>query len=272
MHRLTVSILVALIAQANAKDLTALVEELVERGLQAASLHHADFEHTTLAKPGLLAVHSSTSRRHCEEPHSKTSRGLPARRLSAVANEKTQLDDTGMQVQEQTANEENAESAKPDDSRSVFLGNVDYGTTVEELHSIFSKCGTVNRITIKTDKDGNPKGYAYIEFCDSLAVSEAFKLDNTAHRGRQIKVLAKRTNVLGHPGKKRPMGYDPYDPYGMMGGYGMMGRGRGRGRGYNPYGMMGRGMMPMMMMPMPMPMPMMPMGGGRGRGRRRGYR
>jgi RNA recognition motif-containing protein len=34
---------------------------------------------------------------------------------------------------------------------------VDYGTTPEELQQMFANCGTVNRVTILTDKFGNPK-------------------------------------------------------------------------------------------------------------------
>ncbi len=43
------------------------------------------------------------------------------------------------------------------DSRSVFVGGVDWGTTPEELQLHFQACGTVNRVTILTDKFGNPK-------------------------------------------------------------------------------------------------------------------
>lgn len=35
---------------------------------------------------------------------------------------------------------------------------VDYGTTPEELQQHFSACGAINRVTILTDRFGNPKG------------------------------------------------------------------------------------------------------------------
>lgn len=44
------------------------------------------------------------------------------------------------------------------DSRSVYVGSVDYACTPEELQQHFQSCGTVNRVTILTDKFGNPKG------------------------------------------------------------------------------------------------------------------
>ena len=43
------------------------------------------------------------------------------------------------------------------DARSIYVGNVDYAVTPEELQSHFQSCGTVNRVTILSDKFGNPK-------------------------------------------------------------------------------------------------------------------
>ncbi|KAK7412147.1 hypothetical protein VNO78_03596 [Psophocarpus tetragonolobus] len=116
------------------------------------------------------------------------------------------------------------------DSRSVFVGNVDYSCTPEEVQQHFQSCGTVNRVTIRTDKFGQPKGYAYVEFLEVEAVQEALLLNESELHGRQLKVTAKRTNI---PGMKqyRPRRSNPY-----MGGF--------RGRApyapppfiYSPYG------------------------------------
>lgn len=46
----------------------------------------------------------------------------------------------------------------------------------------------VNRVTILTDRIGNAKGYAYIEFEKADAAVSAVLLDGTELRGRQIKV------------------------------------------------------------------------------------
>ncbi|WOK93343.1 hypothetical protein Cni_G02040 [Canna indica] len=95
------------------------------------------------------------------------------------------------------------------DSRSVFVGNVDYACTPEEVQQHFQSCGTVNRVTILTDKFGQPKGFAYVEFVEVEAVQEALQLNESELHGRQIKVAAKRTNV---PGMKqfRPRRFNPY--------------------------------------------------------------
>ncbi|XP_033075822.1 embryonic polyadenylate-binding protein 2 isoform X2 [Trachypithecus francoisi] len=45
------------------------------------------------------------------------------------------------------------------DHRSVYVGNVDYGGSAEELEAHFSRCGEVHRVTILCDKfSGHPKG------------------------------------------------------------------------------------------------------------------
>lgn len=108
------------------------------------------------------------------------------------------------------------------DSRSVYVGNVDYSATAEDLEAHFHGCGSINRITILCNKyTGHPKGYAYVEFTEKDAVKMAETLSDTLFKGRQIKVVPKRTN--------RP-GISSTD---------YRGRGRGRHRGgrgfYNQY-------------------------------------
>lgn len=56
--------------------------------------------------------------------------------------------------------------------RSVYIGNVDYAATAEELEQHFHGCGSINRVTILCNKfDGNPKGFAYIEFLDKVSIA-----------------------------------------------------------------------------------------------------
>ncbi|CCG84821.1 protein of unknown function [Taphrina deformans PYCC 5710] len=108
------------------------------------------------------------------------------------------------------------ESKEDVDSRSVYVGNVDYGATPEELQAHFATCGAINRITILCDKfTGHPKGFAYVEFAEPSLVSQALVLNESEFRGRPLKVTPKRTNV----------------PF--MGA--SRGRGRGRGRGRAGY-------------------------------------
>lgn len=79
------------------------------------------------------------------------------------------------------------------DDRSIYVGNVDYGATAEELEAHFHGCGSMNRVTILCNKvDGHPKGFAYIEFASKDFVETALAMNETLFRGRQIKVNWKR--------------------------------------------------------------------------------
>ena len=105
--------------------------------------------------------------------------------------------------------------------RSVYVGNVDYAATAEELEQHFHGCGSINRVTILCNKyDGTPKGFAYVEFADKDSVDTAMALDDSLFRGRQIKVMPKRTNKPGISSTNRPP----------------RGRGGFRGRGYRGRG------------------------------------
>ena len=112
------------------------------------------------------------------------------------------------------------------DSRSVYIGNVDYGATAEELEQHFHGCGSINRVTILCNKfDGHPKGFAYVQFTDKDSVQTAMALDDSLFKGRQIKVMPKRTNKPGITSTNRP-------PRGRGGFRARGGRGRGFGGGY----------------------------------------
>jgi len=130
------------------------------------------------------------------------------------------------------------------DGRSVYVGNVDYGATAEELEQHFHGCGAIQRVTILCNKfNGSPKGFAYVEFTDKDSVDTAMALDDSLFRGRQIKVLPKRTNKPGISTTNRPpRGRGGFrgaarGSRGRGGGFGAMRRPRYRGRGafYSPY-------------------------------------
>lgn len=66
---------------------------------------------------------------------------------------------------------------------------MDYSCTPEEVQQHFQSCGTVNRVTIRTNKYGQPKGYAYVEFLEAEAVEQAILLNESELHGRQLKVI-----------------------------------------------------------------------------------
>jgi len=132
------------------------------------------------------------------------------------------------------------------DNRSIYVGNVDYGATAEELEAHFHGCGSINRVTILCNKvDGHPKGFAYIEFGSKDFVETALAMNETLFRGRQIKVMSKRTNrpglcttnriPRGFRGRGVPRGRAAACCHGGHRGRGKVMGYRGRGSFYSPY-------------------------------------
>jgi polyadenylate-binding protein 2 len=151
------------------------------------------------------------------------------------------------QVLSEHVDKDDAQGNAETDKRSVYVGNVDYHATPEELQEHFKSCGPINRITIMVDKyTCCPKGFAYMEFVEEESVKNAVLLNDSLFRGRQLKVLAKRTNLpgwnkgmKGKKGGKAPKGkgkgkgyYDPsYSSYGPVWGK----PAKGKGKSYAPY-------------------------------------
>ncbi|EYE92492.1 polyadenylate-binding protein [Aspergillus ruber CBS 135680] len=158
------------------------------------------------------------------------------KRVAEMESEAAKLREMQSTLDQQT--ESLAENKEEIDARSVFVGNVDYAASPEEIQAHFQSCGSINRVTILLDKfTGQPKGYAYVEFAEPSLVAQALILNESVFRGRNLKVVPKRTNL---PGMARGRGRGGFRGRGYgRGGFaprGYRGGGyRGRGRGYAPY-------------------------------------
>ncbi|KAK4100026.1 RNA-binding domain-containing protein [Parathielavia hyrcaniae] len=167
------------------------------------------------------------------------------RRVAEMEAEAAKLRE--MQASLDQARQDLSEDKEDVDNRSIFVGNVDYSTSPEELQAHFQSCGSINRVTILLDKfTGQPKGYAYVEFSEPSLVGQALVLNDSVFKGRPIKVEPKRTNIPGMSrgrGRGGPRGGGRGGFFGGRGGgYGYPPRGggyrggyRGRGRGFAPY-------------------------------------
>lgn len=75
-----------------------------------------------------------------------------------------EMEEEAAKLREMQANLDNQaegmqESKSDVDSRSIFVGNVDYSASPEEIQAHFQSCGSINRVTILLDKfTGQPKG------------------------------------------------------------------------------------------------------------------
>jgi polyadenylate-binding protein 2 len=82
------------------------------------------------------------------------------RRVAEMEEEAQKLREMQATLEQQSA--DLADDKESVDSRSIFVGNVDYSASPEEIQAHFQSCGSINRVTILLDKfTGHPKGYVY---------------------------------------------------------------------------------------------------------------
>jgi len=74
--------------------------------------------------------------------------------------------------------------------RKLYVGNLPYSTTEQSLRDAFAASGTVDTVSVITDRDtGHSKGFAFVEMAsdeEARAATEA--MNGQTLDGRQIKV------------------------------------------------------------------------------------
>ena len=94
-------------------------------------------------------------------------------------------------------------------SSRLFVGNLPYDATEEELREHFSQVGAVSRVFIPLDRDtGRPRGFAFIEFSDDgHALAAIERLHQKPFKGRPLAVNEARPNeARPSPAGRPPMG------------------------------------------------------------------
>ena len=73
---------------------------------------------------------------------------------------------------------------------NIYVGNLNYGITEDELKEVFGKYGEVTSAKIISDKySGRSKGFGFIEMTNDDEAKEAIEnIDGTDVKGRNIKV------------------------------------------------------------------------------------
>jgi RNA recognition motif-containing protein len=73
-------------------------------------------------------------------------------------------------------------------SQKIYVGNMPFSMTEDDLRNLFSEHGDVDSVSVITDRDtGRPRGFAFVEM--STGAQEAIRaLDNREIDGRALKV------------------------------------------------------------------------------------
>lgn len=111
--------------------------------------------------------------------------------------------------------------------RKLYVGNLPYSATEQSLREAFAASGTVDSVSVITDRDsGQSKGFAFVEMAsdrEAQAATEA--MNGKMLDGRQIKVNEAKPRENRAGGSRGGSG-------GGGGGYGGGGGGFGGGRRY----------------------------------------
>lgn len=68
--------------------------------------------------------------------------------------------------------------------KTIFVGNLDFSTTEESLRALFAPYGTIERVSIMTDRDtGRSRGFAFVEMTSEAEADQAIAGLNGANLG-----------------------------------------------------------------------------------------
>lgn len=119
---------------------------------------------------------------------------------------------------------------------NIYVGNLSWSMTDEDLSNLFTEYGTVTSAKILKDKtNGRSKGFGFVEMEDDEAAKTAIaNLNESEIQGRKLIVNESQPRPEGSGGggfKKRSFGGGGGGGYKKSGGYGGGGRSGGYGGG-----------------------------------------
>jgi nucleolin len=114
--------------------------------------------------------------------------------------------------------------ARPEGCRSVFVGNLPFSATEEDLKWLFSDCGDIEAARIATDREtGRPRGFGYVDFATEDCVDKAMAKQGTDLYGRAVRLDYGKGSNNNNGGGRGGFG----GGYGGRGGFGGDRGGRG---------------------------------------------
>jgi cold-inducible RNA-binding protein len=74
--------------------------------------------------------------------------------------------------------------------KNIYVGNLDFNSTEDELRLAFEAFGHVNKVTVVTDRDtGQKRGFAFVEMADDAEGAKAIAgLNGATLGGRPLMV------------------------------------------------------------------------------------
>jgi RNA recognition motif-containing protein len=118
--------------------------------------------------------------------------------------------------------------------KKLFVGNLSFNTTSEDLESLFSEAGTCESASVITDRaTGRSRGFGFVEMGSAGEAEKAIaELNGRELQGRKLNVSEARERTGGGGGGGGFGGGGGGGGYGGGGGGGGRPRGGGGGRRY----------------------------------------
>jgi cleavage stimulation factor subunit 2 len=94
----------------------------------------------------------------------------------------------------------------------VFVGNIAFGTTDEDIRRIFSEVGRVLGVRMAVNAEtGKPRGYCFVEYDDAATALSAIRnLNNRDVGGRQLRVnFSNNSALVDYAASRREGGGEP---------------------------------------------------------------
>jgi cold-inducible RNA-binding protein len=85
--------------------------------------------------------------------------------------------------------------------KNIFVGNLSFRTTEQEIRSLFEGYDTVDHVNVVTDRDsGQARGFAFVEMSNTTEADQAISaLNGTDVDGRTLNVNEARPKTRAAP-------------------------------------------------------------------------
>ena len=73
---------------------------------------------------------------------------------------------------------------------NIYVGNLDFTTSEDQLRAVFSTYGAVETVRIVTDRDtGQPRGFAFVEMTSAGEAQDAIRTLNGSVHGERALIV-----------------------------------------------------------------------------------
>jgi RNA recognition motif-containing protein len=85
----------------------------------------------------------------------------------------------------------------------IYVGNLPFSATEESVRALFAKHGTVEKVSLITDRDtGRPRGFGFVEMSSADAARAIQALNGADLGGRPLRVNEAQDRPRGGPPRR----------------------------------------------------------------------